>query len=106
MGHRTPSLSFKLSKLKRTLAKEMTDSTTTVPWNLAGNGHALVGHPSDPFDIFDIKQNKGKTLKSYLARFNNIAIRVNDLDKKNFVKAFQKGLRVGQFSDSFALRKP
>ncbi|RDX93634.1 hypothetical protein CR513_24073, partial [Mucuna pruriens] len=57
-------------------------------------------------DLFDIKQSKGKTLKNYLAHFNNTTVRVNDLDQKFFVKAFQKGLRTGQFSDSLALRKP
>ncbi|RDX75742.1 hypothetical protein CR513_44345, partial [Mucuna pruriens] len=46
-------------------------------------------------DLFDIKQSKGETLKNYLARFNN-----------STVKAFQRGLRIGQFSDSFTLRKP
>ncbi|RDX65667.1 hypothetical protein CR513_55652, partial [Mucuna pruriens] len=44
-------------------------------------------------DLFDIRQNKGETLKSYLARFNNATIRVNDPNKKFFVKAFQKGLK-------------
>ncbi|RDY12852.1 hypothetical protein CR513_02279, partial [Mucuna pruriens] len=57
-------------------------------------------------DLFDIKQSKGKTFKNYLARFNNATVRVNDPDQKFFVKAFEKGLRVGQFSDSLALRKP
>ncbi|RDX92454.1 hypothetical protein CR513_25421, partial [Mucuna pruriens] len=57
-------------------------------------------------DLFNIKQNKSETLKSYLARFNNTTVKVNDPNKKFFVKAFQKGLRVGQFSDSLALRKP
>ncbi|RDX76257.1 hypothetical protein CR513_43773, partial [Mucuna pruriens] len=44
-------------------------------------------------DLFDIRKNKRETLKSYLARFNNPTVRVNDLDQKFFVKAFQKGLR-------------
>ncbi|RDY04072.1 hypothetical protein CR513_12283, partial [Mucuna pruriens] len=39
-------------------------------------------------DLFNIKQNKGETLKSYLARFNS------------------HRLKAGQFSDSLALRKP
>ncbi|RDX68253.1 hypothetical protein CR513_52775, partial [Mucuna pruriens] len=43
-------------------------------------------------DLFDIRQTKGESLKSYLARFNNTIIR--------------KGLRVGQFSDALALRLP
>ncbi|RDX82713.1 hypothetical protein CR513_36469, partial [Mucuna pruriens] len=57
-------------------------------------------------DLFDIKQSKDKTLKNYLVHFNNAMVRVNDLDQKFFVKAFQKGLRAGQFNDSLALRKP
>ncbi|RDX71032.1 hypothetical protein CR513_49654, partial [Mucuna pruriens] len=46
-------------------------------------------------DLFDIKQTKGETLKSYLAGFNNATVKVNNPDQKFFVKAFQKGLRVG-----------
>ncbi|RDX70273.1 hypothetical protein CR513_50508, partial [Mucuna pruriens] len=57
-------------------------------------------------DLFDIRQAKGKSLKKYYACFNNAIVQVNDLDPKYFVKAFQKGLRVGQFSDSLALRRP
>ncbi|RDX93048.1 hypothetical protein CR513_24750, partial [Mucuna pruriens] len=57
-------------------------------------------------DLFDIKQGKGESLKKYLARFNNAIIRVDDPDQKFFVKAFQKGLRAGPFSDALALRKP
>ncbi|RDX79754.1 hypothetical protein CR513_39796, partial [Mucuna pruriens] len=57
-------------------------------------------------DLFDIKQGRGKNLKSYLARFNNATVRVDDLDQKFFVKAFQKGLRVGPFNDALALRRP
>ncbi|RDX94659.1 hypothetical protein CR513_22929, partial [Mucuna pruriens] len=57
-------------------------------------------------DLFDIKKEKGESLKSYLARFDNATVRVNDPDKKFFIKAFQKGLKVGQFSDSLALIWP
>ncbi|RDX69224.1 hypothetical protein CR513_51686, partial [Mucuna pruriens] len=57
-------------------------------------------------DLFDIKQEKGESLKSYLARFNNATVRVNNLDHKFFVKAFKNGLRASQFSDALALRRP
>ncbi|RDX73390.1 Retrovirus-related Pol polyprotein, partial [Mucuna pruriens] len=57
-------------------------------------------------DLFDIKQARGESLKGYLARFNTATVRVNDPDQKFFVKAFQKGLRVGPFSDALALRRP
>ncbi|RDX86854.1 hypothetical protein CR513_31759, partial [Mucuna pruriens] len=57
-------------------------------------------------DLFDIKQARGESLKDYLARFNTATVRVNDPDQKIFVKAFQKGLCVGPFSDALALRRP
>ncbi|RDX87837.1 hypothetical protein CR513_30634, partial [Mucuna pruriens] len=57
-------------------------------------------------DLFDIQHNKGEPLKCYLARFNNTTVKVNDPNQKNSVKAFQKGLRVDQFSDSLTLRNP
>ncbi|RDX78448.1 hypothetical protein CR513_41277, partial [Mucuna pruriens] len=57
-------------------------------------------------DLFDIRQAGGESLKSYMARFNDATVRVNDPDQKFFVKAFQKGLRVGPFNDALALQKP
>ncbi|RDX65530.1 hypothetical protein CR513_55808, partial [Mucuna pruriens] len=57
-------------------------------------------------DLFDIKQTEGESLKSYLARFNNAMVKVDDPNQKFFVKAFQKGLRAGSFSNALALRKP
>ncbi|RDX75753.1 hypothetical protein CR513_44334, partial [Mucuna pruriens] len=132
MGHKTLTLISKHFKLRCTLVEEMTDSATNGSWNTTGSGYALVttllprsiktfGDLATSFasqfaanktkllevvDLFDIKQRKGKTLKNYLACFNNASIRVNDPDHKFFVKAFQKGLRAGQFSNSLALRKP
>ncbi|RDX60307.1 hypothetical protein CR513_61562, partial [Mucuna pruriens] len=57
-------------------------------------------------DLFDVKQGREESLKSYLARFNTAIVRVNDPDQKFFIKAFQKGLRVSPFSDSLALKRP
>ncbi|RDX77401.1 Retrovirus-related Pol polyprotein from transposon 17.6, partial [Mucuna pruriens] len=57
-------------------------------------------------DLFDLKQGREESLKSYLAHFNNATVRVDDPDQKFFVKAFQKGLRAGPFCDALALRKP
>ncbi|RDY14736.1 hypothetical protein CR513_00138, partial [Mucuna pruriens] len=33
-------------------------------------------------DLFDIRQTKGESLKTYLARFNNAMVQVNDPDQK------------------------
>ncbi|RDX64827.1 Tf2-9, partial [Mucuna pruriens] len=57
-------------------------------------------------DLFDIKQSREESLKSYLARFNMATVQVNDPDQKFFIKAFQKGLRASPFSDSLALKQP
>ncbi|RDX82657.1 hypothetical protein CR513_36523, partial [Mucuna pruriens] len=57
-------------------------------------------------DLFDIRQARGESLKGYLAQFDNATMRVNVPDQKFFVKAFQKGLRAGPFSDVLALRRP
>ncbi|RDY09599.1 hypothetical protein CR513_06007, partial [Mucuna pruriens] len=56
-------------------------------------------------DLFDIKQAKEESLKKYLACFNNKMVQVNNPDQKICTKAYQKGLQVGQFSVSLALRR-
>ncbi|RDX75382.1 hypothetical protein CR513_44727, partial [Mucuna pruriens] len=56
-------------------------------------------------NLFDIKQIKSESLKQYLACFNSATIQVDNQDKKFFMKAFQKGLRV-VLSGSLDLRKP
>ncbi|RDX86644.1 hypothetical protein CR513_32005, partial [Mucuna pruriens] len=50
-------------------------------------------------NIFDIKQSRGESLKSYLARFNNATVQVDDPDLKFF------GLKVGPFNDALALQR-
>ncbi|RDY02388.1 hypothetical protein CR513_14162, partial [Mucuna pruriens] len=53
-----------------------------------------------------VSQFAANKAKNYLACFNNATVKVDDPDQKFFVKAFQKGLRAGPFSDALALRKP
>ncbi|RDY07081.1 hypothetical protein CR513_08871, partial [Mucuna pruriens] len=64
------------------------DLTTTFESQFAANKtkHLEVA------DLFDIKQTKTKTLKQYLARFNDAMVQVDDPNQNFFVKAFQKGL--------------
>ncbi|RDX83206.1 hypothetical protein CR513_35908, partial [Mucuna pruriens] len=45
-------------------------------------------------DLFDIEQGKGESLKSYLARFNNATIQVDNLDQ-NFFDAKRPGQQKG-----------
>ncbi|RDX85066.1 hypothetical protein CR513_33787, partial [Mucuna pruriens] len=51
-------------------------------------------------NLFDIKQAKDESLKSYLARFNKATVQVDDPDQKFF------GLKASPFSDALALRRP
>ncbi|RDX83654.1 hypothetical protein CR513_35421, partial [Mucuna pruriens] len=71
-------------------------------WPFAANKAKIL----EVADLFDIRQGKGESLKSYLARFNNATVRVNDPDQKFFIKAFQKGLKASPYSDSLALKRP
>ncbi|RDY11618.1 hypothetical protein CR513_03685, partial [Mucuna pruriens] len=57
-------------------------------------------------DLFDIKQSRTETLKQYLAHFKAAMVQVDYPDQKFFIKAFQKGLQAGPFSDSLALSLP
>ncbi|RDY05580.1 hypothetical protein CR513_10568, partial [Mucuna pruriens] len=128
MEHKIPTPTFKPSRPRYTSTEETTDSTTSYslthyegsrcngwpPYHLAhyeatsftSQFAANKTKQLEVANLFNIKQNKGEALKSYLARFNNATVRVNDPDQKFFIKAFQKGLRAGQFSDSLALRRP
>ncbi|XP_020211215.1 uncharacterized protein LOC109796022 [Cajanus cajan] len=48
-------------------------------------------------DLFDLKQQREESLKDFLQRFNEVALRIASLDEKMAVIAFQKGLRSGAF---------
>ncbi|XP_020218616.1 uncharacterized protein LOC109801874 [Cajanus cajan] len=48
-------------------------------------------------DLFDLKQQREESLKDFLQRFNEIALRIASLDERMVVIAFQKDLRFGAF---------
>ncbi|RDX93804.1 hypothetical protein CR513_23893, partial [Mucuna pruriens] len=78
----------------------------TLPARSVRSFSDLAGSFVSQFAANRVKRLEGGSLKSYLARFNNATVRVDDPDQKFFVKAFQKGLRVDPFSDALALRRP
>ncbi|XP_020205426.1 uncharacterized protein LOC109790650 [Cajanus cajan] len=49
-------------------------------------------------DLFDLKQQREESLKEFLQRFNEVALRIASLDERMAVIAFQKGLRSGAFN--------
>ncbi|XP_020229084.1 uncharacterized protein LOC109810112 [Cajanus cajan] len=48
-------------------------------------------------DLFDLKQQREESLKDFMQRFNEVALRIASLDERMAVIAFQKGLRSGAF---------
>ncbi|XP_020209306.1 uncharacterized protein LOC109794252 [Cajanus cajan] len=47
--------------------------------------------------LFDLKQQREESLKDFMQRFNEVALRIASLDERMAVIAFQKGLRSGAF---------
>ncbi|XP_020202631.1 uncharacterized protein LOC109788346, partial [Cajanus cajan] len=48
-------------------------------------------------DLFDLKQQREESLKDFMQRFNEVALRIASLDERMAVIAFEKGLRSGAF---------
>jgi len=55
--------------------------------------------------MFDLKQERGETLKSFLGCFCEMSMQVSPPNVGNFVVAFIKGLRVRHFGKSLVERK-
>ncbi|XP_020238723.1 uncharacterized protein LOC109817792 [Cajanus cajan] len=54
-------------------------------------------NPPITSDLFDLKQQREESLKDFLQRFNEVALRIASLDERMAVIAFQKGLRFRAF---------
>ncbi|XP_068497741.1 uncharacterized protein [Phaseolus vulgaris] len=52
------------------------------------------------YDLFDVKQYQGETLKEFLNRFRVQVVRLQTKDEAMTVHAFTKGVLPGPFSDS------
>ncbi|XP_068474842.1 uncharacterized protein [Phaseolus vulgaris] len=58
------------------------------------------------YDLFDVKQFQGETLKEYISRFGAQVVKVGTTDEPMIVYAFRKGVRPGSFSKSLNCRLP
>ena len=56
--------------------------------------------PPISYDVFDIKQYQGESLKEFLNRFGVQVVRLNPKDEAMTMHAFTKGMLQGPFSDS------
>jgi len=57
------------------------------------------------YDLFNVRQREGESLKDYLSRLWALMVRLQTQDKVVMVTAFKQGIAVGPFSDSL-IRNP
>ena len=62
--------------------------------------------PLVSYDLFDIRQYQGESLKDFLNRFGARIVRLPGKDEKMFVHAFKKGVLPGPFSESLIRSHP
>jgi len=58
------------------------------------------------YDLFDVKQFQGETLKEYISRFGAQVVKVGTTDEPMIVFAFRKGVRPGSFDKSLNCKLP
>jgi len=58
------------------------------------------------YDLFDVRQNQGESLKDYLSRFGAHVVRLPKKDEDMLVHAFKKGILSGPFSESLIRNHP
>ena len=56
--------------------------------------------PLVSYDLFDVRQYQGESLKDFLNRFGAQIVRLPGKDEEMFVHAFKKGVLPGPFSES------
>jgi len=62
--------------------------------------------PVVSYDLFDVRQNQGESLRDYLSRFGAQVVRLPSKDEDMLVHAFKKGVLAGPFSESLIRHRP
>jgi len=62
--------------------------------------------PPVSYDLFNMKQYQGETLKDFVNRFDAQVVRVNTTDESMIVHAFRKGICLAPFSESLIRCRP
>ncbi|XP_068461583.1 uncharacterized protein [Phaseolus vulgaris] len=62
--------------------------------------------PMVSYDLFDVRQYQGESLKDFLNRFGAQIVRLPGKDEEMFVHAFKKGVLPGPFSESLIRSHP
>jgi len=62
--------------------------------------------PPVSYDLFDVKQYQGETLKEYMNRFGAQVVKVGTTEEPMIVYAFRKGMCPGPFCESIIRSRP
>jgi len=62
--------------------------------------------PPVSYDLFDVKQYQGETLKEYISRFGAHVVKVGTKEEPMIVYAFRKGVCPGPFCESIIRNRP
>ncbi|XP_068492111.1 uncharacterized protein [Phaseolus vulgaris] len=62
--------------------------------------------PPNSYDLFDVRQYQGETLKEFVNRFGAQVVRVNTIDEPMIVHVFRKGICPGPFTESLIRSRP
>jgi len=62
--------------------------------------------PPVSYDLFDVKQYQGETLKEYINRFGAQVVKVGTMEKSMIVYALRKGMCPGPFCESIIRSRP
>ncbi|XP_068498173.1 uncharacterized protein [Phaseolus vulgaris] len=62
--------------------------------------------PLVSYDLFDVKQHQGETLKEYINRFGAQVVKVGTTEEPMIVYAFRKGMCPGPFCESIIRSRP
>ena len=62
--------------------------------------------PPVSYDLFDVRQYEGESLKEFLNRFLAQVVKLHTKDEDMMVHAFRKGILSGPFSDSLIRCRP
>jgi len=62
--------------------------------------------PVVSYDLFDVRQNQGESLRDYLSRFGAMVVRLPSKDEDMLVHAFKEWVLPGPFSESLIRNHP
>jgi len=62
--------------------------------------------PPNSYNLFDVRQYQGESLKEFVNRFRAQVVKLNTKDETVMVHAFKNGICPGPFSESLSRNRP